>query len=160
MDSISALGLAASIIAVIQISQSVLQNVGPSAHNKADLNRLLGLASGFKGAYEALACRLEYGEDDDSRAVLLKQLEAPANECKFVLECIRERLANANFVRMYILGSRFDKKFGKCVERLKDEKELFELVLYSDQQYVHPLKNQRNLHQLAGYSVFRYWRDF
>jgi hypothetical protein len=62
MDPITALGLAASIIAVVQMAQSVLKNVGASAHNKADLNRLLALASGFKGSYESLGYRLEYSE--------------------------------------------------------------------------------------------------
>jgi hypothetical protein len=77
---------------------------------------------------------LQYSEDDDSRADLLKHLEQPAKECKLVLGCIRERLENANFVRQYILGSRFDEKFKRCIERLKDEKELFELMMEVDQQ--------------------------
>ena len=134
IDPISALGLAASIIAVIQLSKSVLKNVGPSAYNKADLNRLLGLVSGFKGAYESLEYRLEYSEDNESRAKLLRQLEEPAKECKLVLECLRERLENINFVRQYIVGNRLDKKFKACMDRLKDQKELFELLMQADQQ--------------------------
>jgi hypothetical protein len=112
----------------------VLKGVGPSAHNKADLNRLLALASGFNGAYESLGYRLEYSENDDSRAVLLKQLEEPAKECKLVFECLQERLGNANFIQQHIIGSRFDTKFKKCIDRLRDQKELFELVMQADQQ--------------------------
>lgn len=134
MEPLSAMGLVASIIAIIQITQTVLKKVGPSAHNKRDLNRLLSLASGFKGVYESLEYSLTYSEHDESRAALLKSLEQPARECKLVLQCIREHLENTNFVRQYIIGSHFDDKFKRCIERLKDERNLFEMILQVDQQ--------------------------
>lgn len=133
MDPISALGLAASIIAVVQLTQSALTNVGSSDHNKTDLNRLLGLANGFKGAYESLEYRLN-GEDDESRATLLRHLKEPAKECKMVLKCLQERLEKISFIGQYIVGLHFDKKFKKCIERFREQKELFELMMQVDQQ--------------------------
>ena len=131
MDPISALGLIASIIPVVQ---SVLKNVGPSAYNKADLNRLLGLASEFKGACESLVRRLEHSEDDESRTKLLRQLEGPAKECELVLKYLQDRLEDRSFVRQYIIGSRLDKKFKACMDRLKVQKDFFELVMQTEQQ--------------------------
>jgi len=66
--------------------------------------------------------------------------QGAGKECKLELECLQERLKDGNFIRQYIIGSRFDKKFKKSVDRLKGQKELFELVTQVDQLWVQPLE--------------------
>jgi hypothetical protein len=136
MDPISALGLAASIIAVIELTEAVLKKipVGSSRHDKDELRRLLSLACGFKGAYESLEYDLIHGEDEDSQAKLVEKLLQPAKECKIVIECLRRRLESVNFFKQHIIGIKFNKQFQTCIQRLKDEKELLELVMQVDEQ--------------------------
>ncbi len=92
MDPVSALGLTASIIAVIQITTKLLKNVSPSEHSRQDLNRLLGTISGLKGVYEGLELHLQCSEEGELRNALLRQLEEPIKDCKLVLQCLNRGL--------------------------------------------------------------------
>lgn len=136
MDPFTVLGVAASIIACIQLTGDLLKRVGPSDHCKAELNRVLKVVSGFSGAYEGLKVHLEFNEKDEARLSMLQHLEEPLQRSKQALDILEERLQNVGFIGQYIIGSTWDKKFKRCLQRLDDAKELFELAMLADQQYV------------------------
>jgi hypothetical protein len=134
MDSFSVLGVTASIIACIQLAGELLKRVGPSDHNKADLNRILQVVSGFNGAYEGLKLCLQFNENDQARLSMLQHLEGLLKDTKEVLEFLESRLKNVRFVGQYIIGSNWDGRFKKHLKRLEDAKALFELAMHADQQ--------------------------
>ena len=131
MDPVTAVGLAASIIACIQLTGTLLKRVGPSDHNKSDLTRIQKVVYGFHGAYQGLKLHLEINEEDRTRLSEL-DLEGSLRVCKEVLDVLQQRLRTVTFVGQYIVGRLWDGKLKKCVKRLEDAKELFELALHAD----------------------------
>jgi hypothetical protein len=136
MDPITILGVTASIVACIQLTERLLQQVGPSKHDKRELNRILGIIYGFRGVFDGLKSYLEFNEEDHARLSSLQQLEQPLQDCKQALGAVKHRLDNLNFVGQYIVGSRWDGKLNKLLHTLDEAKKLFELVLHADQQLV------------------------
>lgn len=134
MDPFCVLGVTASLITCIQLSGALLKRVGPSDYSKKELNHVLKALYGFRGAYEGIKSYLELNEDDEARLSTLKELEAPLRDCKVALEFLEERLRNVNFVGKYIVGSLWDGRFRRLLQRLEDAKGLFELALHADQQ--------------------------
>ncbi len=133
MDPVSALGVAASVIACIQLTQSLLRRLGPSDHHAMDLHRMLRSMTSFLGAYEALK-RISEVDDNKRDLSMTNYVDEPLRECKMVLEYIEDRLRNVNFIGQYVIGSTWDRRFKKCLARLDEAKELFELAVYADQQ--------------------------
>ncbi len=134
MDPFSVLGITASIIACIQLTGSLLQRAGRSDHNRADLNRILQVVTGFSGAYEGLKLCLQFNENDHARLSTLQHLEGPLKDSKAVLELLQKRLENMGFMSQFILGSTWDGRLKKILKRMEDAKALFELAMHSDQQ--------------------------
>lgn len=135
MDPFSILGVTASIIACVQLTGSLLQSVGRSDHDRADLNRILQVVTGFGGSYEGLKLCLQFNENDHSRLSSLQHLEGPLKDSKAVLEFLQKRLENMGFVNQFILGKIFDGKLKRSLKVLEDAKALLELAMHSDQQY-------------------------
>ena len=131
MDPITAVGLAASIIACIQLTETLLKRVGPSDHNKKDLTYIRQVVYGMHGVYQGLKLHLEINEEDRARLSEL-DLEGSLRVCKEVLDVLNGRLQSVTFVGQYIVGRLWDGKLKKCVKRLEDAKELFELALHTD----------------------------
>ena len=131
MDPISAVGLAASIIACLQLTGTLLKRVGPSDHNKKDLLHIHKVVYGMHGAYQGLKLHLEIDAEDRARLSEL-DLEGSLRVCQEVLDLLSERLRTVNFFGQYIVGSLWDGKLKKCVKRLEEAKEIFELALHAD----------------------------
>jgi hypothetical protein len=134
MDPFSVLGVTGSIIACVQLAGTLLKRVGPSDHSKKDLNSILKVLYGFRGAYEGIKSYYALNEEDEARLSALKELEGPLRDCKVALEVLEERLKSVNFVGQYIVGSFWDRRLRKLLQRLEDAKDLFELALHADQQ--------------------------
>ena len=134
MDPLGILGVTASIIACIQLSGSLLKRIGPSNYSKKDLNNVLISLYAFRGAYEGLRLHLELNGEDEARLSALQHLEQPLSECKRALDKIEKRLRNLNFIGQHVIGSFWDGGMKKCLQRLDEAKELFELALHADQQ--------------------------
>ena len=133
MDPFGVLGVTASIIACIELTGKLLKRVGPSNHNKADLDRILQVVSGFNGAYEGIKLCLQYNEKDHARLSMLQHLKDPLKDTKEVLKSLENRLKNVRIAGQYIVGSHWDGKFKKQLKRLEDAKALFELAMHADQ---------------------------
>ena len=135
MDPISALGVAASIIAVVQLSSALLKPVtsslGPSENDAKELNRLLTTMTGFRVAYNNLE---EYLKNIPGTAdTLVTAIEQPLRECKLVLVELRLRLSNMTFVRKRIIGAKWDTEYNRLIKRLDDARNLFDIILQGDQ---------------------------
>jgi hypothetical protein len=133
MDPFSVLGITASIIACVQLTGELLKRVKPSDHSSKDLNHILKIVCSFRGAYEGLKLRLEVNEEDEARLSAFQHLRGPLEDCNAALELLQTKLKDRHFVR-YILGGQWDRTLKKCLERLEDGKELFELALSADHQ--------------------------
>ncbi|CZR68976.1 uncharacterized protein PAC_18877 [Phialocephala subalpina] len=135
MDPVSALGLAASIIAVLQLTTALMKpatsSLGPSEHDAKELNRLLTTMTGFQVAYNNLE---QYLKGNPGAAdTLVTAIKQPIQDCKVVLAQIRLRLSNMTFVRKHIIGKKWDKEFQRLVKRLDDTRQLFDVILQGDQ---------------------------
>ena len=53
-----------------------------------------------------------------------------------VLEFLKKRLKKINSIGQYIVGNYFDKEFKKCIDRFKEQKELFELIMQVNHEWV------------------------
>lgn len=137
MDLVSALGLAASIIACIQLAQSLSSHVGLSEHNRTDLERMLKTLRGFLAAYQGLKSVAAIDESE-GRFCLIEQAQEPWNlkECQEVIEEVRKRLEEKNLFNRWVRGSSWDKKFNKCLPRFDNIREQFDIPIQSDQLYV------------------------
>jgi hypothetical protein len=135
MDPVSALGLAASIIAVIQLTGALMKpatsSLGPSENDAKELKRLLSVMTGFQTAYSSLEQYLKSKPGEGKN--LANAIELPIQDCKAVLVELKLRLANMTFVRKHIIGKKWDKGFQRLVKRLEDARQLFDVILQGDQ---------------------------
>ena len=134
MDPFSVLGITASIIACVQLTGALLKKVGPSDHSKKDLNHVLQILVGFRGAYEGLKLHIEFNEEDEIRLSALQHLHQPLEDCKQTLDTLQKRLKTLKFVGQYIVGRVWDGRLEKCLARLESAKKLLELALHEDQR--------------------------
>ena len=132
MDGLS---LAASIIAVIQLTGSCLKLsrkfLGPSEFGSSNLAALYG----FNGAVKSFQTHLEIYEDDEARLSSLEYLKPVLKECEEALHIFEDFVGKSGFIGKQVVGSRFDHKLKKSLKALNDAKELFMLALHTDQMY-------------------------
>ena len=135
MDPVSALGLAASIIAVLQLTSALIEpatsSLGPSENDKEELNRLQTTMTGFQAAYTNLEKYLK--SNPGAADTLLTAIKKPIQECKEVLAELKRRLSTMTFVRRNIIGKKWDKDYKRLVKRLDDARQLFDVMLQGDQ---------------------------
>ena len=132
MDPFSALGVAASIIACLQLTGTLLKRVGPSDHNKKDLIRIAKTVEGFRDAYDDLKSRLEADPENEVRLTAFQRLEDPLRLSKETLDFLHQRLERLGFVGQHIVGLHWDTQFKKCLQRLDEAKKLLELARSED----------------------------
>jgi hypothetical protein len=134
MDPFTVLGITASIIACLQLTGALIKRAKSSDHSRKDLNHILKVICGFKGAYEALELHLKYSEEDSSRLSAFNHLNEPLVDCKAALELLEKRLRDMDFIGQYLIGGQWDRKLNKCLQRLEDAKGFLELALSADHQ--------------------------
>ncbi len=136
-----AIGLVASVIAIVQLSGACLKlslkPLGPSSYKPERLQSLSASLYGFNGTIRNLQTHLEIFEDDQARLDTLNHLQEPLMRCREALQLLSLRLQSDGFFAQYIMGSRFDKKFDLCLMVLNDAKKLLELSLQCDQRYAY-----------------------
>ena len=134
-----ALGLVASIIAIVQLSGACLKLgskfLSPSAHRPERLQSLRTILYGFNGAIRNLQTFFEIHEDDQARLKALNHLQEPLTRCRETLHLLSSYLQDSSFISRYVTGTTFDKKLNSCLRVLNGSKELLELALTSDQMY-------------------------
>ena len=164
MDPFSVLGVAASIISCIQLTEKLLNRVGPSSHSKGDLNRILNTINGFRRSYDIFKLFLEINEEDQVRLFALQHLKEPLQKCNEALETLRKRLDGVTFIGQHLVGIAWDTKLKKCLKRLSEANELLKLAMSKDQSYVSTLSyflqaNQSQISSIILSAVEHYLRN-
>jgi hypothetical protein len=135
MDGLS---LAASVIAVIQITGSCLKLsrkwLGPSEFSTSDLTALTTALYEFNGVIKTFQTHLEIHEDDEARLSNLEYLRPALGRCEEVLNIIKDFMERSGFVGKHLVGPRFDRKLKGALKALDGAKELFMIALHADQQ--------------------------
>jgi hypothetical protein len=136
MDGLS---LAASIIAVIQLTGSCLKLsrkfLGPSEFGSSNLASMENALYGFNGAVKSFQTHLEIYEDDEARLSSLEYLKPVLKQCEEALHIIEDFVGKSGFIGKHVVGPRFDHKLKTSLKALNEAKELFMLALHADQMY-------------------------
>ncbi|KAF7959741.1 hypothetical protein EAE96_001350 [Botrytis aclada] len=135
MDPVSVLGLAASIIACIQLAQALSKKVGLSEHNRTDLERMLKTLRRFLASYQGLK-NIAAIDESEGRFYLVEQAEQPWKECQEILNEVQQRLEEKNLFNRWVRGSSWDRKINKCLSRFDDIREQFDIAIQSDQLHI------------------------
>jgi len=135
MDGLS---LAASVIAVIQLTGSCLKLsrkwIGPSEFGSSDLTAMTMALYGFNGAMKNFQTYLEIHEDDEARLGSLEYLKPALERCEGALNIIKDFMEGGRFIRKYLKGPKFDRNLKSSLKAVDGAKELFMLALHADQQ--------------------------
>jgi hypothetical protein len=135
MDPVTATGLAASIIAVIQLTGALIKPVtsslGPSESDQKELERLLTTMKAFQVSYNNLEDFLK--ANPGQGGTLAIAIQQPIAECKAILAELKLQLSRMTFVRKHIIGKKWDKSFHRLVKRLDDARHVFDIILQGDQ---------------------------
>lgn len=136
MDGLS---LAASVIAVIQLTGSCLKLsrkfLGPTEFSSSNLASMATALYGFNGAVKSFQTHLEIYEDDETRLSSLEFLKPVLKPCEEALHIIEDFVGKSGFIGKHVIGPRFDHKLKTSLKALDGAKELFMLALHADQRY-------------------------
>ena len=134
------LGVAASVIAVVQLTELTLKlahkhmGLGPSRFDKTELQSISRALYAFNGMLQNLQTHLRINEEDEARLQTLNHLTEPLSRCDEALEILSSRLENPTFIGKHIIGKRLDRKLEKALSVIEDVRKLIELALLSDHQ--------------------------
>lgn len=143
-----AFGLAASVIALLQLAGSCLKLskkwVGASEFGSSELSILRASLFEFNGALSNFQTCIEVDGTDDARLTSLQHLKPVLAHCEIALTTIKDFTEGAGFVEKNLRGSKFDRKLKAFLRTLDGAKELFVLALHADQRLVCPLPLPRH----------------
>ncbi len=135
MDGLS---LAASVIAIIQISGSCLKlcsrYVGPSKFGSKDLTAIVTTLYDFNGALAAFQIHLEIFEDDEARLSSLAYFKPALERSKETVQVVESFMTESSFLTKHFMGPKFDARLKASLGALDGAKELFRLAVPGDQQ--------------------------
>lgn len=132
MDPISVLGVTASFIACLQLTGALLKRFGPSDHSKTDLNRILKTIQGFQDSCNNLKSQLDAHPENEARLCSYRYLDEPLRLCQEALIFLCKRLENPSFISQHKVGSKWDIKLKRCLQRLDEAKDVLQLALCMD----------------------------
>ena len=120
MDPVSAVGLAASIVQIINATAQTIQFLNDVKDAPKDRIKLLQEAAGFLGLLTSLRCRFEEANQDDPWYVRVRALEGPCrDQYRLAMEDLAQRLRPENGVKS--LGKRLVWSFVESGLRAKDD---------------------------------------
>lgn len=132
------IGLAASVIAVLQLTGACLKLsskwIGPSEFGSSDLTSMTKALYDFNGAMKNIQTNLEIYEDNQVRLSSLECLAPALGRCRDALDVIEDFMEQTSFIGKHFSGPRFDRKLKASLKALDGAKELFTLALHADQQ--------------------------
>lgn len=143
--TIAALAVSSSIIAVLQLTGTILwQGYSYIAQLTAapkELQALLNELSSLSGILSALKCQLDHGINTpyDPRLLALTQLDAsggPLAACTTLLQRVQKRirsLERSSSMGGYLVAPRYVKEMRYDIEGLERLKSVLQLALFADQ---------------------------
>jgi hypothetical protein len=133
-----ALGVAASVIAVVQLTGICLKLsrkwLGPSEFSASELQAMTTDLYAFSGVMRTFQTHLEIYEDDEARLGSLNHLVPVLERCKEALGTIKDFVERGGMLGRHVLAPRFDRKLKLSLKILVSAKELFMLAVHADQQ--------------------------
>ena len=134
------IGLAASIIAVAQLTgqclKTIRKRIGPSESSSSELSGISKSLYEFNGALKNFQTHLEIYEDDAARLQSLEDMGSALHRCEAALRVVKEFTEKTNFLGKYLMGPKFDNKLKASLKTLDGAKELLILALHRDQMLV------------------------
>lgn len=136
MDPVSAVGLAASIVQIINATAQTIQFLNDVKDAPKDRIKLLQEAAGLLGLLTSLRCRIEEANQKDPWYVRVRALEGPClDQYRIAMEDLAQRLRPETGVKS--LGKRliwsFDKKqIRETLETIERLKSLISLAIQED----------------------------
>ncbi len=138
------IGLAASVIAVVQLASSCLRlcgnRLGPSEIGSSELVAASTALYELHGALQSIQLCLAAGsEEDQGRLRSLDYLRPAVLRCEAALGIVKGFMAKTGFVEKHLGGVMFDRKLKTALVTLEGARDLFVLALNADQRCVFPL---------------------
>jgi hypothetical protein len=136
MDPVLAIGLAASIVQIINATAQTIQFLNDVKDAPKDRIKLLQEAAGLLGLLTGLRCRIEEANQDDPWYVRVRALEGPClDQYRMAMEDLAQRLRPEKGVKS--LGKRliwtFDKKqIRETLDTIERLKSLISLAIQED----------------------------
>ena len=130
------LGLVASIVAVIQLTDMVAENAKKHVSSvkgaQLVLVPLVGKLRSLSSILTALKTQLEVRKFESGESLSLQHLREPLKICKDILISMKLRLDNLKVIGGYVVGSLLDKQTTSQVKRLEDLIPILQLALDAD----------------------------
>ncbi|KAF2647725.1 hypothetical protein K491DRAFT_291504 [Lophiostoma macrostomum CBS 122681] len=131
-----ALGVAASIITIVQITKEIValakRNIHTTDHAHSVLSSLLGRLTAYKGLFEGLQLQAESHEADAIRLSALDHVGGPLEACKESLSFIKDALQRPRG-KLWI-GKVLNKDIMKALEKLDQLRPILQTALEADQR--------------------------
>lgn len=109
MDPVSAVGITASVIPVMQLTASCLKwsrkFIGPSQYLSGDPKSILVVLDDFNGSIMNLRTHLKVCEEDEARISPLEYLQRPLSDSKRALCLLEDHMKHSRFMRRYVVGN-------------------------------------------------------
>jgi hypothetical protein len=131
------LGVASSIIAIVQITQQIValakRNIHTTDHAHSILSNLLGRLTAYKGFFEGLQVQAESHESGANRLSVLDHVGGPLTACKDALLFIKSSLEKPRG-KIWI-GKVLNKDITNALEKLDQLRPILQIALETDQKY-------------------------
>ena len=143
-----ALALAASVIAVIQITNTVTKTASTYVRTlkgaASTLVPLIGKVEALKTILVTIKTKLEQFSDC-LESLTLQNLRQPLNICRDMMERMKERLENVTIVGGCVIGVMLDKRTTTDLKHLDDLIQILQLSLNADSiASIHSLESKLN----------------
>jgi hypothetical protein len=129
-----ALGVASSIISIVQITKEIValakKHIHATEHAYSILSTLLGRLTAYKGLFEGLQLQAESHESDTIRLSALDYVGGPLEACKESLSFIKDALQKPRG-KLWI-GKVLNKDITKASEKLDQLRPILQTALEAD----------------------------
>lgn len=154
------LGVAASIVALIQLSEMVNKTASKYMNTvkgtQSSLLPLLSKTESLRGILVALQAQLETRSSDSPNSVALQYLEQPLDVCQNVMKRIEARLNNLTVVSGCVIGTILDKQTTAYLKNLDDLMPILHLALDADSlASVHEVERELRSLRIDGVEQFQ-----
>lgn len=144
MEPLSALGVASGVVAILQMTGTLISQgysyIGALKDAPKDLKALVQELTSLNGILWALKGQLELAQSTQNNhqlaaLELLNKPGGPFDSCKDILRHVEKRLKNLEDRKLgsYLVGPLKDKSTKQHIEQLERLKSVFQLALYTDQ---------------------------
>jgi len=134
-----AVGLVASIIAIVQITEEVIKISKKYIHTEQEtrsvLAKFIGKLSAYEGLFKGLELQARYDESNSIRLSSLEHINGPLDACKEALRVIEKKLRNPPSPLNISFGKILPREAVDAIKRLDDLQPLLQFALEADQRY-------------------------